>query len=157
MRVSLVARGVFIRREVRYWLVTASISVWPPVRGPRISRGAQLLLLRLRQVAPRSFKLAAAYRRSIYYVCGSFVPFFAMVEVLNDEDGLHDLQKSAVKVAITSVSAIAVCLWANHWQIRADEYAVHRRRLFRWSSWTWDDFRSGAIVPGKHRGEYSTI
>ncbi len=111
-------------------------------------------------IQPRSFKLAAMYRRSLCYTGGSLVPLgiaLTMIGPVQADGRVFALHVSVLGVAITSSIAIAVCLWANHWQIRVDEQGVHRRRLFRWSSWTWDDFRSGAIIPGKFRGVYKQL
>lgn len=99
-------------------------------------------------IEPMEFKLAPELRRSAFYLAVMLAAIPLLVLGVPSLMGLPEEAPPgrSIGTLLLLAGAVLLCLWVHHWRLRVDNEGIHRRILFRWKSWPWDDFAEGRVL-----------
>lgn len=101
----------------------------------------------------RTYRVAGEYRRSLIYVAiGGIVILALLALVPRPNPQPIELGRLVVVGLVYVTLPLAAWLYLTTWRLRIDESGLWRRRLGRWTCWTWETIASGKVRFGSKSG-----
>jgi len=97
-------------------------------------------------IQPKEYAVAPEWRRSAWYVLLGLAVACGMVELL--ASGYEECAQHVIRDLLGAAFLVGcfAAVLAYRWRIRVDAVGISRRRLFRWHTWYWHEFRNAIVT-----------